>query len=262
MVDRITPATTDADLDEIEAMLGVRDAAAVVTEPFWQWVIEDRFAAARPPLEAAGVQVTRDVAPFERAKLRLLNAAHSALAYAGLLCGFSLVNEAFGFAPLAALVERLWDEAAATLTPAPELDIPQYRADLARRFRNPSLAHRLEQIAMDGSRKLPQRLIPTLAERCAAGRESPALVLALACWLTCLEGRDETGRPIRLTDPALPRLQALAAAGTRGVALLEAAGMVAADSPARLAAPKLERQIEQIRTRGVREALAGLAAAH
>src|SRR6185437_263498 len=157
--------------------------AAVVTEPFWQWVIEDRFAGARPPLEAAGVQVATDVAPFERAKLRLLNAAHSALAYAGLLAGFAHVHEAFGWPPLARLVDQLWDEAAATLAPAPGLDIGQYRAELARRFRNPSLAHRLDQIAMDGSRKLPQRLLPTLAERCAGDAASPALVFALACWI-------------------------------------------------------------------------------
>ena len=259
MVDRITPATTEADLDEVATLLGVRDEAAVVTEPFWQWVIEDRFAGARPPLEAAGVQVTADVAPFERAKLRLLNAAHSALAYAGLLAGFSCVHEAFDWPPLTALVERLWDEAAATLAPAPGLDIAAYRAALARRFANPSLAHRLDQIAEDGSRKLPQRLLPTLAERCAEGHESPALVFALASWLGCLAGRDRQGRPIRIVDPALTLLREKLATGLDGFGLMIEAGMLAPDSPARLAAPALERQLAAIRDLGMRAALARLA---
>jgi fructuronate reductase len=258
MVDRITPAPTAADLDEVEAMLGVRDEAAVVTEPFWQWVIEDRFAAARPPLEAAGVQVVRDVAPFERAKLRLLNAAHSALAYVGLGCGFAFVHEAFAWPPLAKLVEQLWDEAGATLTPAPGLDIARYRAELARRFRNPSLAHRLAQIAEDGSRKLPQRLLPTLAERCAAGVASPAIVFALAAWLTCLDGRDDAGRAIQLIDPALPELRKALDDGVDGFDLMTAAGMLAPGSPARLAAPALQGQLEAIRALGMREALARL----
>jgi fructuronate reductase len=261
MVDRIVPAPIAADLDEAAALLGVRDEAAVVTEPFWQWVIEDRFAGARPPLEAAGVQVVSDVAPFERAKLRLLNAAHSALAYAGLLAGFSFVHEAFGWLPLERLVGRLWDEAAATLAPASGLDIARYRAELARRFRNPSLAHRLDQIAMDGSRKLPQRLLPTLAERCAAGAASPALVFALACWLRCLGGHDDADRPIRIVDPALAQLQADMAAGAGGMDRIEAAGMAPPGGVLRAAAPALEDQLRQLRELGVRVALARIDAA-
>ncbi len=114
MVDRITPVTTEIDLDEAERRLGVRDEAAVVTEPFWQWVVEDRFAAARPPLADVGVEMVSDVAPFEQAKLRLLNAAHSTMAYVGLASGLNHVHEAIGLPPIRALVERLWDEAVET----------------------------------------------------------------------------------------------------------------------------------------------------
>jgi fructuronate reductase len=220
MVDRITPATTDADLHEIEAMLGVRDAAAVVTEPFWQWVIQDRFAGARPPLEVAGVQVVDDVGPFERAKLRLLNAAHSTLAYVGLLCGFAFVHEAVGWPPLSRLVQRLWDEAEGTLVATPGLDLAAYRARLLRRFDNPSLAHRLDQIARDGSRKLPQRLLAPLAERSGQGRASPAMVCALAAWLACVESRADS------VDPCLGGLRAALRASSDGFAAMAAVGMI------------------------------------
>jgi fructuronate reductase len=224
MVDRITPATTNADLEDIEARLGVRDAAGVVTEPFWQWVIEDRFAGPRPPLEAAGVQVVADVAPFERAKLRLLNAAHSTLAYAGLLAGFTYVHEAI--AALAPRIQSLWDEAAETLLPTPGLDIAAYRALLLRRFQNRSIAHRLDQIAEDGSRKLPQRILAPLAERTRQGRASPAMISALAAWLKCVGPREAAGQPIRIVDPALETLRAALRRGADGFHAMAEAGMI------------------------------------
>jgi fructuronate reductase len=202
----------------------VRDAAGVVTEPFWQWVIEDRFAGARPPLEAAGVQLADDVASFERAKLRLLNAAHSTLAYVGLLGGFTYVHEAVG--ALAPVIQRLWDEAAATLTAAPGLDIAAYRAQLLRRFQNPSLAHRLDQIAQDGSRKLPQRILAPLAERTRQGRESPAMIFTLAAWLTCVELDGVAGRQIHLIDPDLETLRAALRDGADGFDTMIEAGMI------------------------------------
>jgi len=226
MVDRITPATTEADLAEIEVGLGVCDAAGIVTEPFWQWVIEDRFAAARPPLEAAGVQVVDDVAPFERAKLRLLNAAHSTLAYVGLLGGCTYVHEAIAAPPLAYLIERLWDETAETLSATAGPDIGAYRAQLLRRFQNPSLAHRLDQIAQDGSRKLSQRILAPLAERTRRGRASPAMIFALAAWLKCLELRDDDGWPIHIVDPGLQTAQAALRRGADGFDAMTEVGMI------------------------------------
>jgi fructuronate reductase len=248
MVDRITPATTEADLAEIETRLGVRDAAGVVTEPFWQWVIEDRFAGARPPLEAAGVQVVDDVAPFERAKLRLLNAAHSTLAYVGLLGGFTYVHEAMG--ALAPVVQRLWDEAAETLPATPGLDIGAYRAQLLRRFQNSSLAHRLDQIAQDGSRKLPPRILASLAERTRQGRASPAMMFALAAWLKCVELDEVAGRPICLIDPDLETLRTAMRQGADGFDTMIEAGMI--DDPSWID-PASRKLLADTRAKGARQ---------
>lgn len=234
MVDRITPATTAAMIDATSAALSARDEAAVWTEPFWQWVVEDRFAAARPDLAAAGVTMVDDVAPWEDAKLRLLNAAHSALAYRGLLNGFVHVHEAIGDAMLRLRVEALWDEAAATLDTG-TVDVPSYRAALLRRFANPALPHALIQIAADGSQKLPPRILATMAERGARGLASPALAWAVAGWIRAL--RSENG----LKDPLLPEVQGLARAGAPVTALLAAIGVegdpaMAAEVEAALAA--------------------------
>ena len=261
MVDRITPAATAADLGEVEARLGLRDEAAVVAEPFWQWVIEDRFAGPAPPLGEAGVQVVTDVAPFERAKLRLLNAAHSAMAYLGLMAGFRFVHEAFAWPPMRAFVGRLWDEAAATLAPTPGLDLGAYRAALGRRFANPSLAHRLGQIAEDGSRKLPQRVIASLGERARQGAPSPALTLALAAWIRCLGEADDQGRPFRMADPSLAAIRAALAEGAPPAEAMARVGMIAAaDVLGGGAAESLAVAVRRLEAAGVRAALAPPAA--
>lgn len=262
MVDRITPAPTQANLAEVAARLGVRDEAAVATEPFWQWVVEDRFAGEAPPLASAGVEVVDDVAPFERAKLRLLNGAHSTMAYAGLLCGFAFVHEAIAWPPLARLVERLWDEAETTLDAPPSLDVGLYRAKLLRRFANCALDHRLDQIAEDGSRKLSQRLLAPLAERTRAGAASSAMLFALACWLRCLEGRDDAGRPIRLVDPGLEVLRAALRRGADPFDAMAEAGMTPRrDWVGPEVRAELGRQCSLIDAQGARQALAAAASA-
>src|SRR6185312_12210317 len=252
MVDRITPVTTPADLDEVERRLGVRDEGAVVTEPFWQWVVEDTFAGLRPPLETAGVEMVADVAPFEQAKLRLLNAAHSTMAYVGLSLGLDHVHQAVGLPPLRALVERLWDEAVETMTPADGLDTDDYRTALIARFENPALAHRLLQIAEDGSRKLPERILKPLEERTVADRDSPAMVFALAAWLNCIE----LGA-VPLVDPNLGLLRDKIKGD--GFAAMGQAGMIA--DPAWVYPPlrrALADQRKRIRDQGIAEALVEL----
>ncbi len=201
MVDRIVPATTDNDIEALAAKLGVRDEAMVKTEPFSQWVVEDRFAGARPDLASAGVQLTQHVAPWEDAKLRLLNGAHSTIAYLGGLAGVEFVHEFVARAEGRALVERLWDEAASTLDPPPGLDIPAYRAALMGRFSNSSLQHRTRQIAMDGSQKLPQRLLASIAVRLERGQSIETLGLAVAAWMRWQGGRDDAGQPFTVDDP-------------------------------------------------------------
>ncbi|HSJ78972.1 MAG TPA: mannitol dehydrogenase family protein, partial [Erythrobacter sp.] len=173
MVDRIVPATTPDDLDNFESATGWRDEALVQTEPFAQWVVEDCFAGRRPPLDEVGVQFTRDVAGWEKAKLRLLNGAHSAIAYLGGLAGHAHVHQAMAAPGFAALIEALWDEAGATLDPVDGFDPAAYRAQLRTRFANCALMHRTHQIAMDGSQKLPQRWLQTILATRRGGRGVP-----------------------------------------------------------------------------------------
>lgn len=201
MVDRIVPATQAADLQHAGETLGVADAGAVVTEPFLQWVIEDRFAGPRPDFVTPGVTLTADVTPWENAKLCLLNGAHSGIAYLGAQAGIETVDAFVALAEGRRFVEVLWDEAAATLTPPAELDIAQYRAALMARFANPSLHHRTRQIAMDGSQKLPQRLLEPIAARRSSGKSFDALALAVAGWMRWVQQCDDSGAHHDLDDP-------------------------------------------------------------
>lgn len=200
MVDRIVPATTDADIAALETRLGVEDRAMVKTEPFTQWVIEDRFCGPRPDF-GAGVQITAAVAPWEEAKLRLLNGAHSGIAYLGGLAGIDHVHEVLANPAARRFVEGLWDEAEATLSPPPELDVAAYRHDLMARFDNSTLMHRTRQIAMDGSQKLPQRLVATIAARRARGEGITMLALAVAAWMRWQGALDDCGAAYVVDDP-------------------------------------------------------------
>lgn len=190
MIDRIVPATTNEDRAMVaQALGGLTDEACVVTEPFSQWVIEDRFAGPRPRWEAVGAQLVSEVGPYETAKLRMLNGAHSLLAYCGLKAGYAYVHEAIADPTLHHLAEQLMRrEAAPTITPAPGQDLAAYADALIARFANPSLNHRLIQIAMDGSQKIPQRWLHTLAENAAQARQCPAILEAISAWLHHLTG--------------------------------------------------------------------------
>ena len=201
MIDRIVPATTPDDIARLTARLGVEDQGMVKAEPFTQWVIEDRFAGERPDFAALGVQLTDAVEPWEDAKLRLLNGAHSAIAYLGALSGYEHVHEVVAVPAFRAYVEALWDEAQTTLNPPPGLDIPAYREALMARFSNPALMHRTRQIAMDGSQKLPQRLLAGAAERLAAGKGIAALALGVAAWMKWQSGVTEDGETFVVDDP-------------------------------------------------------------
>jgi fructuronate reductase len=217
MVDRIVPATTPADIADAAVRLGVSDAAPVVAEPFGQWVLEDRFAAARPPWEEAGAEFAADVAPFETMKLRLLNGSHSSLAYLGFLLGHETIWQASADPDLAAFVERqMEEEIAPTLVAPPGVDLALYRRELMARFRNPALPHRTQQIAMDGSQKLPQRLLGTVRDRLAGGGSIRHLALAVAAWIRYAAGRDEAGAPIAVADPLAVRFAAIAAGAGEG----------------------------------------------
>jgi fructuronate reductase len=212
MVDRIVPATTEADIADNDAALGMHDAAPVVCEPFRQWVIEDAFAAGRPAWEAAGAELVDDVAPFEAMKLRLLNGSHSALAYLGYLGGHAFIYEVAGEERFERYMRALMQEATPTLRVPASVDLPAYREALVTRFRNPALPHRTRQIAMDGSQKLPQRLLAPMRENLAAGRPIAHEALAVAAWMRYVSGRDERGGTIDVSDPLAARFAQAAAA--------------------------------------------------
>ena len=209
MVDRITPATTPEDLDKLEADTGYRDEAAVMHEPFRQWVIEDDFAAGRPAWERAGAEMVRDVAGHERMKLRCLNGTHSALAYLGALAGHETIAEATADPVFAGLCEKLWAAEILPTLVAPEgTDLTAYTAALLRRYQNPAIQHRTHQIAMDGSQKLPQRILAPLVENLGKGRLATGLCLVLAGWMRYAGEADDQGRPHRLSDPMVDALRA------------------------------------------------------
>jgi fructuronate reductase len=208
MVDRIVPATTPEDLGEATRLTGLADEAAVVHEPYRQWVIEDRFVGdARPRWERVGAEIVGDVAPYEHMKLRLLNGAHSALAYLGYLAGHETVSETVADPVLRTFVQGLWREIIPVVPPPPGTDLASYTEALLERFSNPAIRHRTWQIAMDGSQKLPQRLLATIRERLARDLPLPGLALAVAGWMRYVGGVDERGREIDVKDPLAARLR-------------------------------------------------------
>ncbi len=166
MVDRITPATTEADIAIAEELLGWHDAVPVVTEPFTEWVLHGDFPAGRPEWEKAGAQFVDDVEPYEQRKLWMLNAAHSLMAYRGLELGYQTVFEAWQ--ALAPEVEQLWQEAREVL-PLPAPDVDEWLGNVRTRWQNPRIEHRLEQIAQGGEQKIPARILAPATRRKESG---------------------------------------------------------------------------------------------
>ncbi|MEO9339808.1 mannitol dehydrogenase family protein [Mesorhizobium sp. SB112] len=199
MVDRITPASTPRTFADAESLTGYSDNAAVETEPFTQWVIEDDFTAGRPAWEAGGALFVKDVTPYEKMKLRLLNGTHSLLAYAGFLAGHETISEAVCDASLARLAERQMIAAANTLPPIPGID--RYRAELLERFSNKAIRHLTYQIAMDGTEKLPQRILAPLAETVVNGGDTRPFCFAIAAWMRYCLGVTDNGNVYNLRDP-------------------------------------------------------------
>jgi len=220
-VDRIVPATTPETLATARAALGVTDLAAVAAEPYLQWVIEDVFFGDRPAWERAGAVLTADVTPWERLKLRTLNGVHSALAYLGALAGCETIADALALPGMESVMRRLLvEDIAASFTPPPGADIVGYGESVLERFRNPAIRHRTLQVAMDGTQKLPQRVLDTLRDRRAAGAEPRWAALVVAAWMRFAAGTADDGRPLPLDDPLAGEVRALLAADGSGPAVL------------------------------------------
>jgi len=215
MVDRIVPASTPDTLATAASELGVVDLAAVAAEPYRQWVIEDRFPAGRPAWETAGAVLTDDAGPWERLKLRTLNGVHSAAAYLGALAGRQTIAEALGIPHLTDVLRRLiTEDVAESFTPPAGVRVPEYGDEVLGRFANPVIRHRTIQVAMDGSQKLPQRVLHTIADLRAAGRRPRWSALVVAAWMRFVQGRADDGAELPLDDPLADRIrQALAPTG-------------------------------------------------
>lgn len=209
MVDRITPAATQDTRDLAEQMTGYRDEAAIETEGFHQWVIEDHFPTGRPNWEAGGAIFASDVRPYENMKLRMLNGAHSMLAYVGFAAGHHYVRDVMADPDLSRLVTRHLSAAAATLAPLPGVDFAAYADQLTERFRNPHLAHATYQIAMDGSEKMPQRIFSAIPDARASGGDTRAFAFATAAWLRHLSQSTHDCAPYELRDPRADELRTM-----------------------------------------------------
>jgi fructuronate reductase/mannitol 2-dehydrogenase len=212
MVDRITPGTTDADRAMVERTFGIRDRWPVMTEPYSQWVVEDRFCQGRPPLDEVGVQLVDDVRPYALTKTRLLNASHSALGYLGSLAGYGRIDQVMADPVFAGYIEKMMAEEIAPLLPRTEIDLSAYGTTLRRRFANPAVADRLSRLCRSGSTKVPAHLLSSVREALQAGRPHALLTLAVAGWCRYLRAVDASGRPFPLDDANGERLRALAGA--------------------------------------------------
>jgi Mannitol-1-phosphate/altronate dehydrogenases len=201
MVDRIVPAATEESLAEITTVLGVEDPCAISAEPFIQWVVEDNFVAGRPEWEIAGVQMVNDVLPWEQMKLRMLNGSHSFLAYLGYLAGYEHISDCMQDANFRkAALQLMMQEQVPTLR-ITGVDLQAYADSLIERFTNPALKHRTWQIAMDGSQKLPQRMLEGIRVHLERGSEWPLLALGVAGWMRYVSGKDDRGEAIDVRDP-------------------------------------------------------------
>ncbi len=204
MVDRIVPRTTEAEVARIEAELGLEDQGCVITEPFLQWVIEDNFVNGRPQWEKAGIDnvvFSNNVASYEKMKLRLLNGSHSAIAYLGYLSGYQTVAQTMQDKQFSTFIRTMMDKEITPSLSITEIDLSHYKDQLIARFLNTALHHKTWQIAMDGSQKLPQRILQTLDYALQHNITTNALYLVLAAWMKYTSGRDEANNPIDVRDP-------------------------------------------------------------
>ncbi|MGP1386873.1 MAG: mannitol dehydrogenase family protein [Thainema sp.] len=213
MVDRITPATTPADLEMVADQFHIDDAWPVVAEPFTQWVVEDRFCNGRPDLESVGVQMTDDVHPYEMMKIRLLNTSHLLIGYLGSLKGYTYVHEAMADDQIRQAAERLMDEVTPTLRPVPGIDVSQYKQTLIERFSNPKIRDQLPRLCLNSSAKLPKWMLGSIRDKLDQNGSIDYLSFTIAAWFRYLNGKDDQGHDLPLDDPMADSLSERAQAG-------------------------------------------------
>jgi mannitol 2-dehydrogenase len=214
MVDRITPATTDEHRKFVRETFGIDDGWPVVPEAFRQWVIEDHFPLGRPAWERVGAEMTSNVLPYEKMKMRLLNASHQAMCYIGLLVGHTYADEAMADRQISTLLERMMDEEVTPiLDPVPGIDLADYKRTLIRRFSNPAIKDTLLRLATEGSARIPKFVLPSIVDSLHAGTPNRLLIFTVASWFRYLTGTDDHGGHLEIIDPLKNRLQEAAKKG-------------------------------------------------
>jgi mannitol 2-dehydrogenase len=258
MVDRITPGTTAALVKELEDDYGIIDGWPVCGEDFRQWVLEDNFKTEIPGYAAAGVQIVKDVEPYELMKMRLLNGSHSALAYPGYLLGCRMVDEAIAHPLIRTFIrDRYMEEVTPTLESVPGIDLVQYKDTLVSRFSNKNIGDTILRLASEGSSKIPLFMLKPLSGAVRMGLPHGAIVFALASWARFLQGADEQGRVIPLEDS---NGQAVSAAAKKAVAdpkgFLTAAGLQDLSGTQLAAtAEQFSAALDKIKRQGIEAAL-------
>lgn len=208
MVDRITPATTDARRDLLADKTGMADARPVFCEPFRQWVLEDAFSDGRPALEDVGVQFVDDVTPFEHMKIRMLNGGHATIAYPSALLGLAYAHESMAHPLISAFFDKvLRDDVYPVVSPVPGTTQEVYHQSLSERLSNPRIEDSIRRLCYDGSSRQPKFIVPSIADNLDAGRACPGLALESALWCRYCFGEDDAGNAIEANDPDWDRLQ-------------------------------------------------------
>ncbi len=214
MVDRITPATTDEHRALVKESFGIEDGWPVVTEPFKQWVIEDHFCAGRPAWEQVGAQMTDDVLPYEKMKIRLLNATHQALCYIGMLVGHEFAHHTMEDVRIKTLVKRMMDEEAApTLSEVPGVNLEEYKDTLIERYANPAIRDQLSRIGTEGSARIPKFVLPIVRDQLAQNGPITMCAFTVAAWFRYLTGVDDQGNKLPIIEPMEAKVCPLAKEG-------------------------------------------------
>jgi len=221
MVDRITPATTDEHRALLKEKFGLEDRWPVVTEPFLQWVIEDNFPGGRPAWEDVGAQMTSDVLPYEKMKMRLLNASHQAMCYIGMLLGYQFAHETMQDERIRKLVRIMMDdEVTPLLTPPFGINLEAYKQTLIERFSNPTIRDQLPRIGTEGSARIPGFILPSVLDALQRGGQIKIMCFTVAAWFRYLTGSDDQGHKLPINDPLAEKLQEHAKRGGRDASVM------------------------------------------
>jgi mannitol 2-dehydrogenase len=263
MVDRITPRTTDENRATIAGKFGVHDRVPVVTEPFMQWVLEDKFVSGRPAFEQVGVQIASNVGDFEKMKMRILNGGHLTLAFLGDLLGHALVSETAPDPQLRPLLVDFMNEVRPTVPPLPGIDLEEYSDTVLKRFSNTAIKDQVARICSEGCAKMGKFIVPSLADLLKSGAVPRVIPVVLAGWLHYQSGKDEQGRAMTMADAQIAYLKPFIDGGLSDARLAlqvpSIFGDIAAKYPQFVAS--VQASLDEMRAHGVRAAIAKVLAA-